>query len=373
MLDINEDRIAPVLDAIYDAAVLPDRWPAVLRHLGSLFNSHFADVFARSDDWSVYRGLAVGLDKADYEDEFLDGWCKRNVWSKAKPVRLAGEVLPTWKMVAKKDVLRSDIYNEYLQPRGLNEGLRLAIWAGEGWIQDISLLRPWSAGPFDQAEIGLGMMLLPHLQRAARASRQMAGMKAACSMDGMTRPAFLVDGNGHVMRLNAAADELLARSTELAVQDGVLTARGMVDDVRLGAAIASAAALNGTAPEGSTLAVSASLHLTMLPVRGGTEWELPGPRAVLVFATIRAGMDRLSSEDLVARFNLTRAESEFALDLMSGTALSDIAEKYARSIHTVRSHLARVMAKTQTRRQMELVHLLMSLDRAKAQSRQSLI
>ena len=370
---ISEDRLAPVLDAIYDAAVLPDGWPAVLRQLSEVFNSHFVDVFARTDDWSDYRGLAVGLDKADYEDEFLDGWCKRNVWSRAKPVRVAGEVLPTWKMVEKQDVLRSDIYNGFLKQRGLNEGLRLAIWAGEGWIQDISLLRPWSAGAFDLAEIGLGTMLLPHLQRAARASRQLAGMKAACSLDGMTRPAFLVDQRGRVIRLNSAADDLLAASTELTIRDGRLTAPCMADAGRLDVAIASAAAMNGMAPEGSTLEVSASLQLTMLPVRAGTAWEFPGPRGVLVFGTVTAGRDRLSSEDLATRFKLTRAEADFALDLMSGMALPDIAQKVARSIHTVRSHLARVMAKTHTRRQMELVHLLMSLDRAKSQHRKAVL
>ena len=368
-LAVNEDRIAPVLDAIYDAAVLPDRWPAVLNQLGELFNSHFADLFARTDDWSDYRGVAVGLDRADYEDEFLDGWCKRNVWSKAKPVRIAGEVLPTWQMVPKRDVLKSEIYNEYLKPRALNEGLRLAIWSGEGWKQDISLLRPWSAGPFDMAEIGLGTMLLPHLQRAVLASRRLAGMKAACKLDALTQPAFLVDRHGQIIRLNAAADELIASSKPLGMTGNRLTAALKSDSERLAAAIASAATMSGVDPQASTLVLSPALSLTVIPVRGGTEWELPAPRAALVLVTETASTRRLTVEDLVARFKLTRAESELTLDLMSGLALSDIAERGARSIHTVRSHLARVMTKTHTCRQTELIRLVMNLDQAKSDAR----
>ena len=363
-LTINEDNIAHVLDAIYDAAVLPDRWTGVLHQLSRLFNSHFADVFARTDDWSDYRGLAVGLDQADYEDEFLDGWCKRNVWGKAKPVRVAGEVLPTWKMVAKRDVLRSDIYNEYLKPRDLNEGLRLALWSGEGWIQDISLLRPWSAGRFDAAEINLGKMLLPHLQRAAMASRRLAGMKDACKLEGLTQPAFLVDQGGRVIQHNASAEELLGSATTLAITGHRLTAALKSDDDQLAAAIAGAARINGAGPEGATVDLGATLSLTLMPLRSGMEWDLPMPRAALVLVAGTAGTHQRSTEELAKRFNLTRAESDLTVDLMSGLTLADIAEKGARSIHTVRSHLARVMAKTDTRRQAELVRLLMSFDHA---------
>ncbi len=368
-LALNEDRIAKVLDAIYDAAVLPDRWCVMLGELSALFNSHFADLFARTDDWSDYRGLAVGLDRADYEDEFLDGWCKRNVWSKAKPVRVAGEVLATWQMVAKRDVLRSAIYNEYLKPRGLNEGLRLALWSGEGWIQDISLLRPWSAGHFNTTEIALGKMLLPHLQRAAVASRRLAGTKAACKLDTLFQPAFLVDQRGQVIRHNAAADELLASASTLSMTGRRLTATLKSDDDRLTAAITGAASINGTGPEASTLTLSQALSLTLIPLRGETEWMVPGPRAALILATETIGTNRLSVADLAKRFNLTRAEAEVTLDLMSGLTLSEIAEKCARSINTVRSHLARVMAKTHTKRQAELVRMMMSLEQAKADTR----
>jgi DNA-binding CsgD family transcriptional regulator len=63
---------------------------------------------------------------------------------------------------------------------------------------------------------------------------------------------------------------------------------------------------------------------------------------------------------------MTRAEADFAMALMSGCSLADIANRGARSIHTVRTHLGKVMAKTQTRRQSELVRLLMGMEHAKS-------
>ena len=47
---VDEGRIAPVLDAIYDAAIDVDGWPRALKHLAGLFDSHFADLFAGTDE-----------------------------------------------------------------------------------------------------------------------------------------------------------------------------------------------------------------------------------------------------------------------------------------------------------------------------------
>ena len=152
---LDENGVAAVLDSIYDAAVEADGWPRALGQLAALFNSHFADLFARTDDWREFQGIAVGLDRADYDDEFLGKWTSRNVWTQASPAQIAGEVKPTWQMVTKQEVLRSAIYNDYLRHRDLNEGLRLVLWSGEGWLQDISLLRPWAAGPYEGPELRL--------------------------------------------------------------------------------------------------------------------------------------------------------------------------------------------------------------------------
>src|SRR5947209_5434386 len=97
--------------------------------MGTLFRSHFADVFTRSHDRSVFRGLSFGIDRADYQELFLDTWFKRNVWGLSKPVRDAGEVLSTRQMVDIDVLKHTEIYADYLNPRDLHEGLRFAIWA----------------------------------------------------------------------------------------------------------------------------------------------------------------------------------------------------------------------------------------------------
>lgn len=62
---MDEARIDSAIDAIYDGAVMPGQWPALLSALAGLFNCHFGDTFARSHDRRLYKGLAIGLDADD--------------------------------------------------------------------------------------------------------------------------------------------------------------------------------------------------------------------------------------------------------------------------------------------------------------------
>jgi DNA-binding CsgD family transcriptional regulator len=66
---------------------------------------------------------------------------------------------------------------------------------------------------------------------------------------------------------------------------------------------------------------------------------------------------------LVEAFELTPAEADLAIDLLAGLSVREIAVASERSIATVRTHLASLLAKTGTARQSELVRLLMRLPR----------
>ena len=359
---INEARLAAALDAIYDAAIEPDGWPQALAEVAALFDSHFADLFARTDDWSAYHGIAIGLDRADYEDGFLDQWSERNVWAKASPAHLGGAVTPTWQMVDKRDVLRSSIYNEYLKARELNEGLRLILWAGDGWLQDVSLLRRWSAGPYAGEELELARTLLPHLQRASTLSRRLRGADALASFDTLGRPAFLLDVRGRVVRQNAACGAVLGRPFGLVVRGGYLEAGTVGDTVRLQSAVARAGCIGRTLPEASDVTLGRASPeastVSVLPVRDRADRDLPAPRFVLVLAPGVPARGTVGERELTGVYGFTPAEAALAAGLMAGEALTSIAITRGRSINTVRAQLARIMTKTNTRRQGELISLL---------------
>jgi DNA-binding CsgD family transcriptional regulator len=71
-------------------------------------------------------------------------------------------------------------------------------------------------------------------------------------------------------------------------------------------------------------------------------------------------------EDLIQRFGLTRAEADFALEIVKGDGKRAAAARRGISYATARTHLSRIFEKTGTRRQAELVHRLLAIERGAA-------
>ena len=66
---------------------------------------------------------------------------------------------------------------------------------------------------------------------------------------------------------------------------------------------------------------------------------------------------------LADAFDLTPSEALLAADLLCGLSVGEAATKRGRSVATVRTHLASLLAKTGTARQSDLVRLLSRLPR----------
>jgi len=281
-------------------------------------------------------------------------------------------VVTTRQMMPVEDLRASDMYNAYLAPRDLHEGLRLDIWAGEGWIEDISLLRPWSAGPYAEGEIRLAHALMPHLQRGAAIARRLreAEQLASCGMAALEQltAAFLVlDRSGNILHANRAACTMLESADGFAVTPSGLAGASLAVTAKLHATLgaacgrgtesAASAAMRLPRPSGRP-----PLALVALPLRPQAEllerqgWG--GAPAALVCVTDPDAESRPPQEQLVALFGLTSAEAALASGLLAGQELREIAQHSGRSIHTLRSQLAALMAKTQTGRQSELIRLL---------------
>ena len=238
----------------------------------------------------------------------------------------------------------------------------MVLWAGDGWVQDVSLLRRWSAGPFAGEDLRLAQPLLPHLQRASSISRRLRGVDALASFDTLSQPAFLLDGRGRVARRNAASDTVLSKPSGLVIRNAYLEAATVEDTVRLQSAIARAGCIGRSLTQSSTLTLArdtrAALTVSVIPVRDWAERDLPAPRSVLVLAQGAGVSSPVGGRDLAGPFGLTQADAALAADLLAGQALTDIAATRGRSINTLRTQLAKIMVKTNTRRQGELIALL---------------
>ncbi len=364
---MDDDRIQTVIHAAYEAALAPEGWRDLLPRLAAMFGCHFADLFARREDYAEFGGIAVGIDTADYEDLFLGTWVKRNVWGQRRPPRFSGEIVTTRDMVDKSDLVRTEMYNDYLAPRDLHEGLRLALSVSDGWVQDISLLRPWSAGPFEGQELAAAAVVLPHLQRAAAIAERLREADTAttaglAALEAVRHACIVLDATGRPLFMNAAAETLFAQSRALRLGPRGIGSPDAATARALALLLSRAACAQD--PVAGHLRIAqvdglASLLLLAMPVGGRRE-----PFALRMSATIllisQAGTEAEGiGQQLATIFGLTGAEAALAADLLAGHSVAEIAERSDRSVNTIRTHLGRLMSKTGTSRQGALVRELM--------------
>ena len=101
------------------------------------------------------------------------------------------------------------------------------------------------------------------------------------------------------------------------------------------------------------------LSLTVAPLRS-QRYEFFRDRltAIVCVADPESGAS-LPQRALSDLFGLTPAETRVAMALFEGRTSRDAADHLGLSFHTVRVHLARIFAKTQTSRQSDLLRLMM--------------
>lgn len=106
-----------------------------------------------------------------------------------------------------------------------------------------------------------------------------------------------------------------------------------------------------------------TLALLIMPFRHEALWSLSRRPAILVCVTDPSAVAMPPAGQTAELFGLTGAEATLAAGLLAGETVREIAERRGRSISTVRTQLAVLMAKTEASRESELKRLLASLPR----------
>ena len=273
---------------------------------------------------------------------------------------------------------RSEIYNEHLLRVGVRYTLFSVAPSGPGLVAASAFMRPASAGPFEPEEVSRMQALLPHLSRVVRLRHLLREMRSEVddlrrALDVLPSAVAILDGSGKVLCTNAAADELLATRGGPRLDKGILTASRSSDARALSVAIGEAAALADArlwrpAPVRLAPAVTISredaapVGVVLLTLRPGSRLRDEGTRTARVLAVFH-DPERLVRIDpvLVSKLHgLTATEAELAAALAEGRTLAEFADARGCSELTARTHLKRILDKTGTKRQADLVRILLS-------------
>jgi DNA-binding CsgD family transcriptional regulator/PAS domain-containing protein len=370
---INEDGYHHLLSAIYDLVLAPTDWPIVLRLLAEALNCPYATAIITTPERDTPRSLgAVGI-TADDHRAFLHTWHKHNVFGARRPTGEAGAIVLGRTILPKSALLRSGMYRHYLAPRGIEELVRLDIFSDLRRSQSISLARPWASGNFTSDELDFARALMPHLQRVAMLhvhveTTTAIARTATDALDGAQAALLLLDANGRVVHASAEAERLLHEADGLSVGRDGLRAPTPALSARLRALLARAAgssrgpgvsgALHLRRPSGKR-----DLVLVAIPARSRSFGPDIGRASIVLQITDPLAHAMPDPAILIGAFDLTPSEAILAADLLCGLSVGEAAAKRGRTVATMRSHLASILAKTGTARQSDLVRLLSRLPR----------
>jgi DNA-binding CsgD family transcriptional regulator len=173
----------------------------------------------------------------------------------------------------------------------------------------------------------------------------------------------ICDAEGRIAFANTAAQELLGRKQGLALgRQGDELIAGTPEDSRKLARLLQSAARGEV---GGVMRLTSTNHATALltfvaPLPRNLESDY-GPGYALVTMTAPNTPHPLTSETLVALFDLSPTQASIALAIFAGQAPEEIAEARGIRISTLRTHLAEIFQRTGAENQRDLVRLLGAL------------
>lgn len=372
-MGLHEDLLVDLIGSIYEAAMLPSRWPQVLEavsdHLAGaailtgiqrLPEGIPSAMFARLDPRAVHAfqrdfGRAAG------------NMAGRMIGQEPGTLAIREE------LIDQGTYHRSPLYGDLFRHYDIDEFVLATLVRNSEYMVPFWVSRPTGHGGFSREQLELLRRLVPHLQRAMQIQHQLETAAAetaglADTLDRLSVAVLLLDAGGMVTRTNSAAERLLRANDGLAVRNGCLTTANPKETEQLGRLIDIAATTGmrrGTNPAG-TMAVSRptcgmplSLLVAPLPARAVTAW---GHGATAVVFVREPGAARNVTGTLLAQlYGLTGAEAQVAMVLLDGASPPEVAARLGIGLATVRSHLHSLFAKTGTRRQAELTGLLAGL------------
>lgn len=205
-----------------------------------------------------------------------------------------------------------------------------------------------SSGDFTDSELAFGRLVLPLLEDMDTMkklledlSRRARAMQVV--LDRLPVAALVLDAEGNLLAMNKAAKDHFGGP---AITSAVLRA--------------ARRALKGSDEAASTVEDPRMRDRTLRLVAADVAEESAGgvsEKPSVVFVVSNDAPPAVDEADIVARFDLTKAEASVVALVAHGLANREAAEKMGTSVETVRSHLASAFRKTGARNRAGLAAL----------------
>jgi DNA-binding CsgD family transcriptional regulator len=362
-----------LIASIYDAVIEPSGWDEVVKRIVEASKSASGALFIDMGD-TAHLSALCNVDPF-YAEAYVQHYHKINSLRAVEPTIVPGEMWKATSMSQTDSFKASAFCNEFSRPQGWADVVGVGLVRAPKSVGNLTLHRSPDAIWVEPAEWQLLETLAPHLRRAAAIHQLLSRARAATESLGAAVAAagfaaFLLTGDCQVVFANAKAEDLIRRGIGLRYERGRLVATSPGLTARLHALARHGSQLGrGGGEIGGTLELCRGENgpplvahvIPLAPIRTVAIFDLDRPAAAVFVIDPAAGLGT-QIHRFAARFGLTAAETRVLAEIIDGKELVAAATKLKISAETARTHAKRILAKTGTARQTELIRSFFDTD-----------
>ena len=363
-------EVSSLIGDIYDASLDPELWPSVLDEIAGFLTSSLVNFFSQDSVTKAANVYYVHGIAPTYLQAYFDTYVSINPMFPATLFFEVGNVVSQDEIIPRSELNQTRFFREWLQPQGWVDAMAAVLEKSATSCAVVAVGRHEREGMIDhEAKRRMGL-IVPHLRRALLIGKvidlhKVEAAALADTLDGLAAAMFLVDAGGRIVHANAAGHVMLNEASVVRAVSGKFAAADAAADRALHDIFMNA--------EGGDAAVGMSGIAVPLSSRNGDRYVahvLPltsGARrqAGVAYAAVAAVFVRKAALDLphpleviAASFKLTPAEMRVLMMIVQLSGVGEVAPVLGLSEATVKTHLQRIFAKTETSRQADLVKLV---------------
>ncbi len=366
---------------LYEAAAEPGQWEAFLDGFYSVMEATRGAMTAVASEPDLAKVVLRGYTESEVR-AYAEYYCQHDVVVSAglRTVKRCNQWIgPVEEIVPYRQLEASEIYNDHYRTMNMHHASCLMMGqTGPYSALGLAAWRPRTSGPFSAEQLHLVELLAPHFQQAFLLHARLIALRAEAvalesAVDATGLAVITLRSDGRLLTASPAA-ELLLRKGVLTLSGGTLHAPKADRDHVLQHLIACAsrtAQVNLEEPGGALCKPGGSLLLPLgekslplqvqvLPVRLGAGMSVVSP-AVLVFIADPGAVPPSRAGVLQELYKLSPLEAKLADLFLQGQELKQTADELNLSYANTRFHLKQIFRKTNTKRQTELLRLLLAI------------
>lgn len=351
----------PLTERIYEAALAPEHWRATLEAIGAAAGTPAGKLF-------VFDGVQpVGFEATDMVAEVTRAFCETGLWRSSERLPYFHRQPVTGFVLARRyfppALLARDGMALALRGKGLDDQAGTIIALPGGELAVLAFEKP-DHGRFAPAELNRLNRLHPHIARAALLSARLGLERArgrVSALEALRLPACVLSMTGRVLAGNALF-EAMDETFRPAAFGGLALADKPAD--RLLQEVL-AACRTGEEPVVRSIPVAArggepAMVVHVVPLHRAAHDIFSRGDMLLAASRVSASAMVPAPGLLNGLFDLTPAEARLATALAAGQTLAQAGAGQGLRPSTARTYLDRILRKTGTHQQSQLVALLKS-------------